>query len=163
MEKDALIKLAAAALLLGFAAFMTLRHLRSQKGDSDLAFFYDLSRKELFKASRTNIPPIKGLDNSLEDAVRAVVVSTNGNPQDRSSWQISYLEMYSPELKAQMEAARAGGTSPAMGRGAASFHRLVKRPGDLDWSPMNSPEGEKIVNEWLTLGPGKTPAAVCVP
>ena len=139
------------------------RYARGQRISGDLAFFYDLSQQKLFTASRTNIPPIKGLDDAKEDAVRAVVVSTNGNPQDKASWRIAYLETYSPELKGQMEMARATGKPPALSRGAASFHRLVKRPGDQDWTSLNSPEGNRIVTEWLSLGPSNSPAIVCTP
>jgi hypothetical protein len=109
------------------------------------------------------VPPIKGINDAQEDAVRAVVISTNGNPRNRSSWKISYFEMYSPELKRQMEAAQASGTSPAMGGRMAQAHRFVRRPSDTQWFPLNSIQGEQIVSEWLGAGPGGGPAVVCTP
>ncbi len=163
MSTVARFQLILALLLLGFAAWMFFRHFQSERTGSDLAFFYDLSEKKLFTSQRTNIPPIKGINDGKLDAVRAIVVSTNGHPRDKSSWTIAYLETYSEELKQQMETARASGGSPTMGRGAASFHRLVKGVSDADWVPMNSPQGEQIVNRWLTLGPGGSAATVCTP
>jgi hypothetical protein len=129
----------------------------------DSAFFYDLSERELFVASRTLIPPIRGLNDEEEDGVRAVVISTTGDVRDRSSWQVAYLEMYTPELKRQMEGARESGQAPAMGRGMAQAHRLVRRVEGGVWHPMNTAEAEEIISGWLTAGPGGGPATVCVP
>jgi len=163
MDKSALVKLAAALILLGAAGYSTFRWVRQGGGGSEKAFFYDLSEEKLFTGPRTAVPPIKGLNDALPDAVRAVVISTNGNPADKSSWKIAYLEMYSPELKSQIEAARAAGTSPAMGGRMAQAHRFVRRLSDPQWFSLSSPEGERIVNEWLTAGPGGGPAVVCTP
>ena len=76
--------------------------------------------------------------------MRAVVISPRGESAPRNTWTIAYVEKYTPELKVQMEMARASGGSPPMGRTAAQAHRLVKRIADKDWVPLVSPEGEKI-------------------
>src|SRR4030095_16233996 len=127
------VKAVIAVVLLGLGAFGLYRFFTSDRSGTEKAFFYDLSEQKLFKASRTSVPPIKGLNDGKEDAVRAIVVSTNSKPADKSSWKIVYLEKYSPELKRQMEQAQATGTSPAMGRGEALGHRFVKRVTDSDW------------------------------
>lgn len=157
------LKLAAALGLLALAAFMTARFLRSGPGGSDLAFFYDQSEGRLFSAPRTAIPPIRGLNDDQPDAVRAVVIATNGHPRDRRARAIAYLEKYSPELKRQMETAQATGASPAMGREQAQMHRFVRRLRDSQWYPLTSPEAERIVSEWLTAGPDGQPAVICTP
>lgn len=163
MNRRQNLKLAAALLLLAVAAVAFGRLAWQHRGGSDLAFFYDESEQRLFTGPRTAIPPIRGLNDAEPDAVRAVVISTNGNPRDRRARAIAYLERYSPELKRQMETAQATGEAPAMGRVMAQAHRFVRRPHESRWHPLTSEEGERIVNEWMTAGPGGQPAAVCTP
>lgn len=157
------IKLGLSLLLLGLAVGLFLKYGRSQSGHSEQAFFYDLSEKRLFVAAREAVPPIQGLNDSQHDGVRAIVISTNGNPRDKTSWQVAYLETCSAELKRQIEMARASGSSPPMGRSRAITHRLVKRPNDPQWFPINSPEAERIVSQWQSAGPNGGPATICVP
>jgi len=161
--KRSFILLALSIILLAGAGYSLFRFFAADGGLSDKAFFYDLSEKRLFAAQRDLIPPIQGINDSTEDGVRAVVISTNGNTRDKSSWKIAYLERYSPELKREMEAARATGTSPQMGRSAAQAHRFVKRPEDADWTPMMSDEGQRIVSEFANAGPNGGAPAVCLP
>lgn len=163
MDKNAWIKLVAALVMLGVAVFFLVRFYTQGTGVSENAFFYDLSERKLFTGPRDAVPPIKGLNDAQEDAVRAVVISTNGNPADAASRKIAYLEMYSAELKQQMVQAQATGNSPALGRSAAQAHRFVRRVTDSRWYPLNSDEAEKIVSEWLHAGPGGGPAVICTP
>lgn len=163
MDAPPRLKLGLALALLGVAAALAARSLLRNPGARDVVFFYDPSAKQLFTAPRTAVPPIRGLDDDRADAVRAVVISTNGDPRDKRARIIAYLETYSPELKAQMEAAQAGGGSPEMGRGQAQAHRFVRRPDDPQWHPLTSPEAEQIVSGWLTAGPEGGPAAICTP
>jgi hypothetical protein len=147
--------------LMALAGWLGYRAFRETSGVSEKAYFYDLSQKKLFATGRNRVPPIRGVDGEEEDAVRAVVISTNGRPEDKRSRRIAYLEKYSPELKRQMEAAQAAGASPPMGRALAQEHRFVRRLQDPQWFPLSSAEGEKIVSEWATPGPdGVTPAVV---
>ncbi|MEO8425808.1 MAG: hypothetical protein ABI651_01720 [Verrucomicrobiota bacterium] len=163
MQNLTLAKLIIAVAMLGVAGVL-LGHFIFQRNDvSDKAFFYDLSKQKLFTGPRTSVPPIKGIDDAQEDAVRAVVISTNGTPEAKASWTIAYLEMYSSELKRQMEAAQATGSSPSMGRALAQSQRLVRRLGDSQWFPLSSPEGEQIVTEWARPGPNGTVPVVCAP
>lgn len=163
MARDQALKLGGALLLFAFAAWMAWRYFAAAGGPTEQAFFYDLSERKLFVGPRTAVPPIRGLNGPEEDAVRAVVISTNGRAADKSARRIAYLEKYSAELKREMEAAQKAGGSPAMGRGLAQAHRFVRRADGSEWHPLTSPEAERIVSEWLTLGPGGGPAVICTP
>jgi hypothetical protein len=163
MQNMTVAKLVFAVVMLGVAGVLLWRFIYQRSDVSEKAFFYDLSKQKLFTGPRTGVPPIKGVDDAQEDAVRAMVISTNGTPDDKASWTIAYLEMYSPELKRQMEEAQATGSSPGMGRALAQSQRLVRRLVDSQWFPLSSPEGERIVTEWAKPGPnGKVPI-VCAP
>lgn len=87
-------------------------------------------------------PPIRGINDDRPDAVRAIVISTNGHPNDKTSRTIAYLETCSVELKKQYEAAQSGGPPPPMGRSAAQNHRLVRRLSDTNWHSLASAKGK---------------------
>ncbi len=163
MDRDQATKLVGAVVLLGLAGWMTWRYFATGDGISDKAYFYDLSERKLFVGPRDAVPPILGLNDSAEDGMRAVVISTNGVAHDKAARRVAYLERYSPELKREMEAAQASGKSPGMGRSQAQENRFVRRLDGNQWYPMTSPEAERIVSEWLTLGPNGGPAVICVP
>jgi hypothetical protein len=158
-----LLKLGLAVVMLGAAGFFLVRFFRQDDGVSEKTYFYDVSEKKLFTAPRTSVPPIKGISDAVEDGVRAVVISTTGNCRDKSSLKVAYLETFSPELKQQMETAQRTGGSPLMSRAMALGHRLVKRPTDANWFPMDSPDAERILNEWATPGPNGLTPVVCAP
>jgi len=160
---SSLPKTAAVIVLLLVAGWMSYRSFFSKEGGGDLAFFYDLSEQEIFTAPRTSIPPIQGLNDEELDAVRAVVISTNGEPRNKSTWRVAYLEIYSPELKEQMEQAQLRGSSPTIGRAQAQAHRLVRRVDGDEWYPMNSAEAEAVISTWLTAGPDGGAATICTP
>lgn len=127
-----------------------------------MAYFYDLSEQKLFVAPRTNVPPIRGINNSDEDGMRAIVVSSNGNPKDKKSLKVAYLEKYAPELKQQFAAMQTGITSAPtaggrIGRGQAQAFIFVRRVSEPTWHPVNTSEGEKIMTEWQVPGPGGAP------
>src|ERR1700682_5272728 len=126
MNKPDILKLVLAVMLLGGAVLMFARFLRQNDGVSEKTFFYDLSEKKLFAASREALPPIRGLNDAVEDAVRAVVIAANGNPQDKASRKIAYLEKYAPELKQRLEKVRNGQAEP-LPREARNGLRFVKR------------------------------------
>ena len=155
-----------AIVLLGGAAFRFSRFLGERNQADENAFFYDLSERKLFVAPRTRVPPIRGVNNDELDGMRAIVISTSGNPKDKSSRKIAYLEKYAPELKQQFETMQSG--QPADGpsgnrisRGAAQSFIFVRRLNEETWFPVNSVDGEKIMTEWQAPGPdGKTPAVV---
>lgn len=144
-------------------AVLVLTRWMGRGSSGEQAFFYDESRQELFVGPRDAVPPIEGVDGGEPDGVRAVVVSTTGNPKDRHSRKIAYLETYSPELKRQMEQAQTRGGSPSIPRGMTALHRFVRRPGDTNWFPMTSPEADVILAEWLTAGPNGGRATICTP
>jgi hypothetical protein len=162
MNKSNAAKLTLAVVFLGGAVLLFARFLRRDDGVAENTFFYDLSQKKLFAAPREAIPPMRGLDNAEEDAVRAVVVSRNGNPKDKKNLKIAYLEKYAPELKEHLAKVREGKAEP-LPRGSRDSYRFVKRVEDPEWRAVNTPEGEKILGEWNVPGPdGKFPI-VCVP
>ncbi len=162
MNKTNALKLVLALALLGVAGFMLIRVLRRDTGVSESTFFYDLSERKLFAAPREALPPIRGLNDTEEDAVRAVVIAPNGNPEDKAGRKIAYLEKYAPELKQHLEKVRAGEAEPLPTK-ARNGYRFVKRVEDAEWHSLSSPEGERIVAEWNVAGPdGKYPV-VCVP
>lgn len=162
MNKSNAFKLGLALVFLGGAGYMAYRHFQQDDGIGENTFFYDLSEKKLFAAPREALPPIRGLNDAEEDAVRAVVISSTGNPKDKSDQKIAYLEKYAPELKQRIEQARSGTAEP-MPRDARNAYRFVKRVEDYEWHALNTPKGEKILTEWNVPGPdGKYPA-VCVP
>jgi hypothetical protein len=163
MTRRDVILVCVSVAALGSSAVLFARHWRSGSDGETKAFFYDLSEKKLFSAPARLVSPAKGLDGAEEDAVRAVVISTNGNPKDKSSWKIAYLEKYSSEMKQEFEKAQRSGTAPSVSRAFAQFQRFVKRPEDAQWYPINTAEAGKILNEWLTAGPGGSSAVVCTP
>ena len=155
------LKLTAAFGLFVLAGLLSWRWMRQESGVSERAFFYDLSEGRLFVANRGLIPPIRGVNDDAEDGVRAVVVSTNGHPENKSTWVIAYLETYAPELKQQLQAAQAAGTPPEISRTAGQSLRLVKRPADPGWVSLATTEGEQVVGEWLNLGTESSPPVIC--
>lgn len=153
--------------LLAMGAVLLWRFIREQVPTEEQAYYYDLSEQKLFAAPRRLVPPIRGLNDSTEDAFRAVVFSTTGKPRDKASRQIAYLEKFSPELKQQIEALqKAEAEDPAAllppkdkaDRVAARAHRFVRRVTDSEWYPLDSPQAEKILSEWQAAN-----AVVCVP
>jgi hypothetical protein len=162
MNRSNVFKISLGLALLVWATFRFVTFLRQGDGVSEQTFFYDLSEKKLFAASREALPPIRGLNNFEEDAVRAVVISFAANPKDQGSRKIAYLEKYSPEFKQQLERVRAGQTDP-LPRNSRNALRFVRRVGDVEWHTIASPEGEKILTEWNVPGPDGNFPAVCVP
>src|SRR5262245_8344375 len=97
------IKMLVAVLLFAGAGFGFYRSFSKRPDVSEKSFFYDLSEKKLFAASREALPPIRGLNDTEEDAVRAIVICTSGNPEDAANRSIAFLEKYAPELKENIE------------------------------------------------------------
>ena len=162
MKKSDAGKMALVLLVLSGAVFMLYRFLSRSDGISEKTFFYDQSEKKLFAVSREELPPIKGLNNAEEDAVRAVVISLNGNPKDEKTRKIAYLEKYAPEFKDHLAKVRTGQVE-AMARGTRDQYRFVKRVEDSQWYTVSSPEGEKILAEWNVPGPNGKYPVVCSP
>lgn len=162
MSKANTIKLLFAMLLFAGAGYGFYRFSRNNSGISEQTYFYDLSEKKLFAASRDALPPIRGLNDTEEDGVRAVVICAAGSPDDSAHRSIAYLEKYAPELKHSLEQVRAGKAEPLPSK-VRNGYRFVKRAEDEKWHAANSPEGGKILNGWNIAGAdGKYPI-VCSP
>ena len=155
-------KILIAVVLLAGAGFGFYRFFNQSDGISEQAFFYDLSEKKLFAAARESLPPIRGLNNTEEDAVRAVVICTSGNPDDPANRTIAYLEKYTPELKRNIEEARAG-TAEAVATRIRNTYRLVARVGEDKWHAASSDEGQKIMTAWHVAGSDGNYPTVCSP
>lgn len=125
------------------------------------AYFYDLSKRTLFVASANLIPPIRGIDNDEEDGVKAVVIQDSA--EDRKSRRIAYLERYAPELKKDMEEARAKNAAPMISRAASQSLRFVRREKEEAWHSLFSEEGQRIVSEWTAPGANGLSPVVCSP
>ena len=160
MNRRAKKQLIAATIMLALAAVFFVNNWRASNSGPK-AFFYDLSASKLFTADADLIPPIRGIDNAEEDAVKALVIAPS--PNDKKNRRIAYLERYAPELKRDIEEARAKSTPPMISRAAAQGLRFVKRTNDANWFPMISPEGERIVSEWTAPGPDGLSPVVCTP
>jgi hypothetical protein len=162
MKSGNATKVILAILLLAGAALGFHRFFSQDDGIAEKAFFYDLSEKKLFAASREALPPIKGVNDPTEDGVRAIVICKSGNPDDPANQKIAYLEKYAPELKQNLEQARLGKAEP-MSTKERNPYRLVAREGEDKWHSATSAEGQKIMTSWHVAGAdGKYPA-VCSP
>lgn len=162
-SRSQLPQLGLAVALLAAAGLFLFRWMNAGSGVSEKAFFYDLSERRLYVADRGLIPPIAGVNDPAQDGVRAVVVSTNGQPEQESTWVIAYLETCAPELKEKLEAAKVSQSAPEISRTTAQGLRLVKRPNDTAWVSLATAEGEQIVSEWLQWGTDKNPPVICTP
>jgi len=168
MKPPAIYKLLAALVLLAVAVFLFLKQKGAGENSHENGYFYDLNEKQLFAAPRGSIPPIAGIKGADGAGVRAVVICTNGHPDDQDHLVIAYLEKYTPETKQLFEevrAARAAGRDEQgrINRRQIPSNTLVRRLEDSDWHALNTPEGEEIVNAWNKPGPdGQTPV-VCQP
>lgn len=163
MNRSQIILAAVAAAALAVVVVWIARQWRGMGSGGEQAFFYDVSKGKLFTAPRTAVPPIRGVDGPEEDAFKAVVISVTGRPQDAASRRVAYLEKFSPALKAQMEAAQAGGPPLEISRVEMQRQRFVRRLTDQEWYPLNSPEAERLMSEWLNLGEKGATPTVCVP
>lgn len=162
MIQRPIVRLALAGFAATAAVYWLIRSIAGGSHGND-TFFFDVSAGRLFTAPGGSVPPIRGVDGPEEDAFRAVVVSVSGNPADKASWRVAYLERYSPELKQQIEASQAGGPPSAMGRGGASAHRWVRRTNEVEWVSLGSEAGERIVSEWMAAGVNGATPAICTP
>ena len=155
-------KVVIAVLLFAGAGVGFYRFFNKKPDISEQNFFYDLSEKKLFAASREALPPIRGLNDTTEDAVRAIVICASGNPEDSANRSIAYLEKYAPELKQNIEQARLGKAEPLATK-VRNGYRLVARAEDTKWFAADSAEGQKIMTIWNVAGAdGKYPV-VCSP
>ncbi len=168
MNKSTLFKVVTVIVLLSAAVVLYLKNRPAGENRHENAYFYDLVEKQLFVAPKGSIPPINGVHGAELAGVRAIVISTTGNPADKKHQEIAYLEKYSPEIKKLFEEvrqARAEGRSEEgrINRSQIPPNTLVRRLTDTEWHALNTPEGEQIVNAWNTPGPDGRVPVVCSP
>ena len=162
MNNSNSIKIVIVILLFAGAGYGFYRFFSKPTDISEKSFFYDLSEKKLFAASRELLPPICGLNDKEEDAVRAVVICIAGNPDDPANRKIAYLEKYTPELKENIEQTRHG-VGESMKTKVRNKYRLVAHAEDNKWFSAETAEGQKIMNSWNVAGPDKKYPTVCSP
>lgn len=163
MNRRAVSQAVAVLALLGVGIYLLYSRTFGRREPGELGFFYDLSAKRIFTARRDAPPPIRGVDGPEEDGYRAVVISTNGRPSDRRTWQVAYLEKFSPELRQRMADAQKSGGALEMGRLESQNHRFVRSLGDTNWYALTAPEAETILNSWAQPGPDGITPALCTP
>lgn len=163
MTPRQIVTAAATILVVVAAVAYGVRQWRGGADAGELAWFYDVSKGQLFTAPRTAVPPIRGVDGPEEDGYLAVVISVTGRPEDKSSRRVAYLEKFAPELKARMVAAQAAGGSPELSRVEMQRQRFVRRLSDTEWFALDSPEAQRILAEWPTLGEGGAAPVLCIP
>ena len=168
MYRKTLMQLLGVVVLLTAAVVFYLKLSPASGSGDDSAYFYDLAEQKLFVAPRSSIPPIAGTKGGKEAGVRAIVISTTGDPGDKKHREIAYLEKYSPEMKSLFEETREARKAgrPAAGRidrSVVPANTWVRRLKDTEWHSLASPEGEKIAGEWNEAGPDGRVPVVCSP
>jgi hypothetical protein len=168
MNRSAPIKIVFSLVLLSAAAVFYIKLSPARESRDGDAYFYDLEQQQLFVAPRGSIPPINGIKGGAMAGVRAIVISTNGNPADKKHLQIAYLEKYSPEIKQLFEEvrqARAAGRSEEgrIDRKEVHANTFVRRLHETEWQPLDSSEGKKIANDWNQTGPDGRAPVICSP
>jgi len=110
-------------------------------------WFYDLNTGSLFVARKGLIPPIKApsgpLPSGAPAGVRAYVFSYVDEPNEAERF-IGFIETTDPNAE-ERELGSAGipvGGAKQWGRG-----RLIRRLGDEQWVPANSPQGRLILRK----------------
>lgn len=168
LPPESRIKVFISCIALLSAGWFHYRHFQSLEPDEPQSYFYDLSAQTLFVAPKSSVPPIQGIDDEKEDAVRAVVVALDGRCDNPTSRSIAYLEMFSPELKKQFEAFRSSESgsqppTPAMSRSQAKAHHFVRLPDEAEWHPIDSKKGIAITEGWNANAQSESTSSVCVP
>ncbi|MCW5755952.1 MAG: hypothetical protein KIT54_01810 [Phycisphaeraceae bacterium] len=151
-RKAALI--ATAVVAAGVVAYATT--MRSTPPLGKQAFYYDLSAQKLFTDAAGQYPPIRGKHDAVggdpegHDGVLAIVYRCCDRCTTEKI-QIAYLQKYTDKAKAifeqadQAEAQGSKGPNEAYDRAFHSNNTLIQRPGDAQWHPKASPQGQAIV------------------
>ncbi len=131
--------------------------------DYKKAWFYDLNTGGLFFARNSAVPPIKApsgpLPNGEQAGVKAYIFSYTPEP-NMSDRFIGFLETTDPAAKDNMPgSANTKSSGPKeWGKG-----RLIRRPGDKQWYPADSSEGQAILKEVMLPNKKGQQAIFCPP
>ena len=127
-------------------------------------WYYDLNRGRLFVSSGDQVPPILAPGQATDEepaGVAAHVISCGSCSAERR--KVLYLEKWSPEVRAQIQAMRSrDDPSAARMRRLMATGRLIKRPGDTEWVPYDSEEAEQIREAEFSFCDGQA-ARRCAP
>ena len=109
-------------------------------GMGSKVYFTEDDGKNYFAVDAKNIPPFQ---HDGKEAVRAYVYECNGKRF------VNHLERYTPEGKQASlrlrEAVKHGPPPGALVAAAQQRGREIKRPGETNWIPSNSPAAEAII------------------
>lgn len=157
-------------VVVGCVIASEFRGMARRHGSGQMVWFYDESEKQLYPMPVTTMPPDKGIGGRSGDGYRAVVVGFTGYKHDKSRRKIAYLEKYSSDLKRTLDEVMAAhaagqiftGSLPARQSQYFQNNTLVKRQNDTEWFPVNTDEGQRIMNEWRSWrGPDGGGAVIC--
>ena len=119
----------------------------------DKAFYSDDDGATWFADSDSKVPPYQ--DNNGREAVLANVFSCDGG---KHAW-VQYLQKYTPETKAGLEAQHAGKDAPP-GTPGPLAGELVKRPGPGKWIHLSDPAAAAVMTPKCPDGQSGTPQPV---
>ena len=142
------VGLSVAGLLI--AAFLAYRALTGSHEVGDRAFYYDESERKLYVGPAGQFPPLGGIGGASGDGVIAMVYTCTEDPS-KADRQIAYLQKFTPELVAKLEANeqehKATGTvTQPLDRGYMTEQTLVRRVDEEAWHSQSSPEGQEIIS-----------------
>ncbi len=106
----------------------------TQAADQAQSFFSDDDGKTFFAADASKLPPF---DHNGKEAVKAHVYTCD----DGKTTFVGYLERYTPEATAKLNAARNTDKYDQVVEEVFVNGTELKKPGDAKWSPRSSPEG----------------------
>ena len=122
-----------------------------QPNEAGLANWYDTGTGRLYGAKGELLAPMPAPSGA--EGVKAIVC-TRGSPENKADRFIAYLEKYTPQGRAQMQAVQQehpGDFIEQMTRIAAE-EKLVKAAQGGQWVPAGSAEGKAVMS--AAQGPG---------
>jgi hypothetical protein len=130
------------------------------------AYFYDVSEKQIYVASKDSLLPHTGVGGAPGDGYRACVLAPKGDDAAESR-TVAYIETYSPafaqKMKKMLDARAKGEPAPDLSREEVWAGTLMRRLTDADWVAMDSTIGVEMRREWMNPGPDGRERVVCDP
>lgn len=126
---------------------------------SSKVFYFDEENGNIEIRSATELPPLAGRSGN-PTLVRAHFFTTSTD----SAKKLMYVERYTPEGKAALEATGTGQPLSNAGMEALRSGPQVRAPEpNSPWYFQNTPEGQAIINSFATLDPDASKIRVVVP
>lgn len=163
MNNHTRIILKCLVVLIGLGALTYVLFFRDpnpQGPGESMAYFYDLSEKQLFAASSSHLPPVEGINDQQQDAVRAIVIRSAGAPDEPTHRRIAYLQKMTDKMKSAIVAAQDNVETPYK---HTRSDVLVKRLDDDAWRRVNSAKGKSIISQWRVKDANGNYPQICAP